>query len=324
MRSREGKIRAAGREIATIVEDWRSRAAGGLDTAILLWEACCIPSLLAGCGAWVEMSKATEKKLNHLQNWFLRLILRVGPGAPLESLLWDTAMLDMGLLVWREKLMLAHHVRSLGEETLARRFYEEQRANNWPGLAREAEDICLKLELENVNTTDLDSKNYRKLVTKALHKENEKRLRKGSEAKEKCIKMRTENYGKQNYLKDKNIGASRNHYKARYRMTNFAGNFSKDKRFAKSNWLCECKRSSETEVHILEGKCEAYSKIREKYGDLTTDEDLVSYFSEILEERERLQEEGRGVPVVGETTPRRMLAAACSCPPVWGPSGPAD
>ena len=42
----------------------------------------------------------------------------------------------------------------------------------------------MKLELENVNTTDVDSKNYRKLVTKALHKENEKRLRKGSEAKE--------------------------------------------------------------------------------------------------------------------------------------------
>ena len=36
----------------------------------------------------------------------------------------------------------------------------------------------------------------------------------------------------------------------------------------------------------MDGKCEAYSKIREKYGDLTTDEDLVSYFSEILEERE--------------------------------------
>ena len=53
--------------------------------------------------------------------------------------------------------------------------------------------------------------------------------------KEKCLKMKTENYGKQSYLKDKNIGASRNHYTARYRMSSFAGNFSKDKRFAKSN-----------------------------------------------------------------------------------------
>ena len=57
---REGKIKAAGREISAIVEDSRSRAAGGLETALLLWQACCLPSLLAGCAAWVEMTKATE------------------------------------------------------------------------------------------------------------------------------------------------------------------------------------------------------------------------------------------------------------------------
>ena len=107
---------------------------------------------------------------------------------------------------------------------------------------------------------------------------------------------------KKNYLKDKNIVASRNHYRARYRMTNFAGNFSKDKRFAKSNWLCECTSSSETEAHILEGKCEAYSQIRQKYRDLTSDEDLVSYFSEVLEERERLQDEERSLSGGGEHT----------------------
>ena len=82
-------------------------------------------------------------------------------------------------------------------------------------------------------------------------------------------------------------------------MSSFAGNFSKDKRFAKSNWLCECKRSSETEAHILEGKCEAYFKIREKYEDLSSDEDLVSYFIEVLEERERLQEEEERSPSGG-------------------------
>ena len=94
---REGKIRAAGLEIMAIVEDWRSKAAGGLETALLLWQACCLPSLLAGAATWVEISAATEKRLNSLQNWFLRLVLKVGPGAPLASLLWDTGMLDMGL-----------------------------------------------------------------------------------------------------------------------------------------------------------------------------------------------------------------------------------
>ena len=111
------------------------------------------------------MSRAVEKKLNKIQNWFLRLVLQVGPGAPLASLLWDTGLLDMGLLVWREKLMLVLHLRSLDEDSLARRFYEEQKANNWPGLVKEAQEICQKLDIECVTATGLDAKNFRKVVT---------------------------------------------------------------------------------------------------------------------------------------------------------------
>ena len=45
---REAKIKGAALEIANIVNDWRSEAAGGMYTALLLWEACLIPSLLQG------------------------------------------------------------------------------------------------------------------------------------------------------------------------------------------------------------------------------------------------------------------------------------
>ena len=102
-----------------MVNDWRAKVVGGMETAILLWEACCVPSLLHGAGTWMEMSNDTERRLNTLQQWFLRLILQVGPGAPLASLYWETACLDMGLRVWREKVMLVLHIRSLGCETLA-------------------------------------------------------------------------------------------------------------------------------------------------------------------------------------------------------------
>ena len=94
--AREGKIRGACLEIGQIVNDWRAKTAGGMETALLLWEACCLPSLLNGAGTWTELSKQTEKKLNQIQYWFLRLILQVGPGALLASLLWDSALLEVG------------------------------------------------------------------------------------------------------------------------------------------------------------------------------------------------------------------------------------
>jgi hypothetical protein len=87
--SREGKIRGACIEIAQIVNDWRSQIVGGMETALKLWEVCCIPILLHGAGTWTEISTKTEKLLNKCQNWFLRLVLLVGPGTPLPSLLWD-------------------------------------------------------------------------------------------------------------------------------------------------------------------------------------------------------------------------------------------
>ena len=85
--TKEGKVKAAAREIATVVNDWRCLGAGGLQTAIMLWEACCIPSILHGAGTWVEMGTRTVKRLNNLQNWFTRLILQVGQGTPLPALL---------------------------------------------------------------------------------------------------------------------------------------------------------------------------------------------------------------------------------------------
>ena len=86
-------------EIANIVNDWRSQAVGGMETAIILWEALCIPSLLNGAGTWTEISAATEKKLEQLQQWFLRLVLQVGQGAPLASLGWETGVMSMKLRI---------------------------------------------------------------------------------------------------------------------------------------------------------------------------------------------------------------------------------
>ena len=83
---KEPKIRGACMEIANIVSDWRAQAAGGM--ALVLWERCCIPSLLHGAGTWTNITKATVKKLNSLQQWFLRLVLQVGPGVPLAALGW--------------------------------------------------------------------------------------------------------------------------------------------------------------------------------------------------------------------------------------------
>ena len=108
---KQGKIKGACLEIGIVINDWRARNIGGMKTALMLWETCCVPSLLHGAGTWVDISKATEKKLNSIQLWFLRLVLRVGPGSPCAALLWDNQMLDMGIRVWVQKVLLVLHIK---------------------------------------------------------------------------------------------------------------------------------------------------------------------------------------------------------------------
>ena len=98
--SSQGKILGACLEISQI-SDWRARVCGGMQTALVLWESCCIPSLLSGAGTWTNITTEHVKRLNKLQCWYLKLVLQTGPGAPSASLLWDTSILDMSLRVWK-------------------------------------------------------------------------------------------------------------------------------------------------------------------------------------------------------------------------------
>ena len=56
------------------------------------------------------MTAASVRRLNNLQRWFARLVLQVGPGAPNVALTRETGLLEMGLRVAREKVLLVLHV----------------------------------------------------------------------------------------------------------------------------------------------------------------------------------------------------------------------
>ena len=156
----------------------------------------------------------------------------------------------------------------------------------------QTQSICEKLNLESVHTTGLDVQSYRKAVTEACNKLNEQRLRKQAEGKTKTKRIETEVYGKKEYLAKKKIENVRIQFRARYGMLPFAGNYGHDRKFAHSEWLCSCREQREEESHLLEGSCTVYGDIRERYGDLEDDDDLVDFFNEILARREELDARG--------------------------------
>ena len=56
-------------------------------------------------------------------------------------------------------------------KTLARRTYEEQMFQKWPGLAYETATFCQILDIEDCNITQPSKTISRQIVVKACHKQ---------------------------------------------------------------------------------------------------------------------------------------------------------
>jgi hypothetical protein len=176
--------------------------------------------------------------------------------------------------------------------------YEEQKARQWPGLASDGSLICKELGIEDCNETSMSKISYKKMVNKACQVEQGHRLSKQAEGRIKCSRIPTDNFEKREYISNSKIAEVRQWFMTRYGMHAFAGNFSHYKRFAKTQWLCRCREAREEERHLLSGSCRVYGDIRAKFGDLEEDSDLVAFFGEVLERREELEEEERGVVAI--------------------------
>ena len=88
--------------------------------------------------------------------------------------------------------MLTHHIRHLPESALARQVYDEQVENGWPGLAKEAKEICLRLKIEDVNKTNFSKEEFKVIVNKAVKKEDTQWIRNEMEGKKKTKDLVTE------------------------------------------------------------------------------------------------------------------------------------
>ena len=54
-----------------------------------------------------------------------------------------------------------------------------------------------------------------------------------------CERIIGEDYGKKDYISKKNFFYVPQQYRTRFGLEKFAGNYSNDRRFASSEWLCQ-------------------------------------------------------------------------------------
>ena len=183
IKHREAKTKGAIYELRALVEDYRMQAVGGMQSAIELYEACIIPSLLSNAGSVVDMSQEAVDKLDKLQDTFGRVLLSLPQSAQRSSLQAALGLQGMKWRVWEEKILLIQAIRNQEEDGLAKEFLDEQLAMGWPGLGREVSEICQHLQLPDVSRVEIKKETIRK----AIHYDHIKNLKlklKGEKLKE--------------------------------------------------------------------------------------------------------------------------------------------
>ena len=150
VRERTGKVKGAIYELGVLIEDIRMQAVGGIETAIELYESSIVPSLIANCETWQEIRKDTEDKLDALQDLFGKVVLQMPSSTPKLSIRAALGLLSMRHRIWQQKILLVLAIWQQEEGSLARQVLEEQVRMDWPGLAREVQEICGQTGLPDV------------------------------------------------------------------------------------------------------------------------------------------------------------------------------
>ena len=284
---REGKVKGAMLEAAAIVDDICSQCIGGFMVAIDLLELAILPTLINNAGTWTEMDKQTEERLEELQLFFVRLILRVPVSTPKAALRSETGLLSMKDRVDKEKVMLIHHLKSHDESCVARQVYDQQLQNNWPGLGSEARDICMRIKVENVNITLCSKNEFKDLVNKAFKRENKISLRSAMEGKVKLQNLVTESCNMKEYFRENSMTRMREMFRIKTNMNEIKGNFKHDVKNKVEGIACvACWSEDEVNSHVM--TCDKYQDLRVG-RDLDKDSDLVNFFRDVMARRDEIQ-----------------------------------
>ena len=206
---RMGKVKAAIREVVSVVEDFRIQMVGGSVAAFDLWEAAVLPALLYNSETWVDITPKTVDNLEKLQHYFVRVLLQVPESTPKPALLSETGLMAMKYRIMTRKLIFVNTLKNMPKETLAKQIFDEQVKRGWPGLAREASEICQELAIPNIVREDVSKTRWEKIVKQVARDKHEEDLKEEVGSKTKLEGIKDEDLKRKEYFLQKSLEDTR-------------------------------------------------------------------------------------------------------------------
>ena len=153
-------------------------------------------------------------------------------------------------------------------------------------MAKEAEDLCAKLNIENVNTTSKSKTVYTKELKVACKSMEDYMMKNETKEMEKMRIIREEDWGVKDYVKNGSLWSVRKTWEARAYMLHVAGNYTHSRKYEATGWRCQACVSQVREDQDHLGLCQGYSDLRQGL-DLDMDDDMVEFFRLVMARREQ-------------------------------------
>ena len=134
--------------------------------------------LLNSADTWDQISDATVKKIDSLQNTMIQYIFDTRRTCPQPILNWDSGMFTASYRIIQKKLNLLFHLSQLDSDTLAKETLEVQKRFGFPGLATEMKPWITKLGIGKLldEPNSISKASFGKRIKEDLRAECEREL----------------------------------------------------------------------------------------------------------------------------------------------------
>ena len=129
-------------------------------------------------------------------------------------------------------------------------------------------------------------KAWKKVILQRIHRRNEEQLLSQIQTYKKLdVKQLTdEGYGIKPYLAEMTVTRARTFFAARSSMLSYVKlNFKNKKEYAEKDYLCKCGEHPDSQAALL--TCRIYAHLREGLNIFSSDNDLVTYFIQVIKDR---------------------------------------
>ena len=268
------------------MEDTGSNVPGSFMTAKTIWDMAVIPALMNSAECWFDVPKEALDKLFKLECTFYQAILNSPVTCPKPGLFWFTGGILPRNKIIEKKLLFLKHIVQLNKQTLASEVLNVQRELELPGLWSESLDFFRELDISLDDLFSTSKQQFKTLVRQALVSKNRDDLLRMIEPYKKLniIDLTNEEFETKKYMYEMSLSQVRTKFAIDTNMLRTVKSlFPSDQKFSDDLWRCDQCSRIDSIRHLT--RCPYFSELRENKNLQSNEEDLVTYFQEVVQIR---------------------------------------